>query len=247
MNFHVMIVEDDLGIRETLSDLLDSCGYKVSEAINGKDAWDQLSSGSSLPDLVITDIMMPIMDGARLLELIKTDISLYQIPVIMLTAKVEHEVRSKSLEIGASAYITKPFEADDLLFHIDCQINLSNLLKWSQFDEINSSLALKHYIFISDLNRAIGENIHDTSLSCIANSLGISTSGLQKKIKQYTNHTFSDYLKRYKLSKAKALLQSGKCNVSQSSYLSGFKNLAHFSDSFKTQFGLSPSKIVVHT
>tara|TARA_B100001245_G_C22839781_1_gene403707 strand:+ start:163 stop:900 length:738 start_codon:yes stop_codon:yes gene_type:complete len=245
MNYHVLVVEDDLGIRETLIDLLDSCGYKVSSAINGKDGWEKIQELK--PHLVVSDIMMPVMDGLRLLEMIKSSATFHHLPVLILTAKVDQFTRWNSYTIGADAYVEKPFEAVELLFHINNLLALQESILLREDMQFNPELALKKHLFLSQLNEAIRDNMNDTSLDKIAQSMNLSGSGLQKKIKQYTPHTFSDYLKRYKLSKAKALLQSGKCNVSQSSQLSGFKNLAHFSDSFKEHFGLPPSKIVVQT
>lgn len=245
MNYHLLVVEDDLGIRETLVDLLDSCGYMVSSAINGKDGWEKIQELN--PHLVVCDIMMPVMDGLRLLEIVKSSETYHSLPVIILTAKVDQFTKWNSYTIGADAYVPKPFEAVDLLFQINNLLALRESIRIREDLGIDAKLALKKHAFLSQLNEAIQLNIQDSSLDKIAESMKLSGSGLQKKIKYYTAHTFSDYLKRYKLSKAMALLQSGKCNVSQSSQLSGFKNLAHFSDSFKEHFGHSPSKVVAQT
>ena len=245
MNYHVLVVEDDLGIRETLIDLLDSCGYQVSSAINGKDGWEKIQEIN--PHLVVSDIMMPVMDGLRLLELIKSSITYHHLPVLILTAKVDQFTRWNSFTIGADAYVEKPFDAVELLFQINNLLALQESILLRSDMDFDSEIAIKKHSFLSQLNEAIRDNMNESTLDKIAESMNLSGSGLQKKIKHYTSHTFSDYLKRYKLSKAKALLQSGRCNVSQSSQMSGFKNLAHFSDSFKEHFGLPPSKVVVQT
>lgn len=243
MNYHVLIVEDDFGIRETLKDLIDSFDYVVTCAENGYEGWKEIEC--SPPDLVISDVMMPVMDGIKLLELVKSNPQFYSIPFIMLTARVDQEFERKSYEIGADAYITKPFDADELLFRINYLLILNSNIVRRGLNEQASEHALKNHIFINELNKAIEVNIHESSLLNISSVMDLSPSGLQKKVKHHTDHTFSDYLRRFKLSNARALLESGRCNVSQSSLKSGFKNLAHFSESFKEQFGISPSKIVV--
>lgn len=243
MNYHILIVEDDFGIRETLADLLESFGYEVASAQNGYEGWKELEH--LVPDLIISDVMMPVMDGIKLLELTKTSTDYCTIPFIMLTARVDDELKNQSFNIGADAYITKPFDTDHLLFQINYQLILRDSINRCDLAEEDSIFALKHHNFINDLNTAIQSNLGDSSLTRISQAMELSPSGLQKKIKLHTDHTFSDYLKRYKLSNAKALLESGKCNVSQTSHMSGFKNLAHFSESFKEHFGVPPSKVVV--
>lgn len=239
MKLRILIIEDDSGVRETLSDLLESLGYLVYTAFNGQDGMNQLQKLT--PDLIICDVMMPVMDGMEFLRIVKSNRDLWMIPVLMLTAKVEFEDRMKAYEIGADGYLVKPFEVKSLAYSIKNLIALSQNISSKG---ANGKGPLAVHTFLVNLNNAIELHLTDSSLELIAKEMNLSESSLQKKIKYYTKHNFSEYLRRYKLSRAKALLQAGMCNVTESSIRSGFKNLAHFSESFKALYGLSPSKVL---
>lgn len=239
MNYKVLVIEDDSGIRETLCDLLITMSYSVKAASNGQEGLECLKVGK--PDLIICDIMMPIMGGMEFLKRVKSDENYWYIPVLMLTAKIEYEDRERAYEIGADDYLVKPFEIKDLTFRIKYLIALRENISSKSLDRTSP---LDMHVFLNKLNFAIQINLHQSQLGKVAKELNLSESSLQKKVKFHTEHTFSEYLKRYKLSRARALLESGVCNVSESSSRSGFKNLAHFSDSFKSFYGVSPSKIL---
>ncbi len=236
----ILLVEDDLGIRETVSDLITTMGYQASEVENGVEALEAVRSHP--PDLIISDIMMPQMNGSQLLARLKADKRFCTIPVIILTAKTDYDTKLDSYRIGADGYLTKPFNIRELSYKIKNLINLKeNLLK--------SEVEVEHtkdpeWVFIQKLNGALEHHMDATSLHNISRSMQLSPSGLQKKLKKYSSQSFQDYVRIFKLSKGKALLESGDCNVSEAASRSGFKSISSFSKSFKEQFGSSPKELI---
>ncbi|WP_421869541.1 response regulator transcription factor [Marinoscillum sp.] len=236
----ILIVEDDEGIRETVADIVESLEYRALESKNGLEALTLLES--ERPDLIVSDIMMPHMDGNTLLERLKSDQYLCTIPVIMLTAKADIDTKLESYKMGADGYITKPFDLRELSYLIKNLINLKENLLLEAVTPVGNSEP--EWRFVQELNQLIQNQKSQISLKNAAEQLQLSPSGLQKKLKRYSNQTFQDYVRIFKLSKAKALLDSGKCNVSEAATASGFSSLPAFSRAFKAQFGLSPRELV---
>lgn len=236
----ILLVEDDLGIRETVSDLIETMGYKAMCAENGLEALQLIPVIK--PDLIVSDIMMPRMDGLQLLNHLKSDVNYCAIPVIILTAKVDFETQLDSYRIGADGYVMKPFNIQELSYKIKNLIALKENLLNSKIDSENSSDP--EWRFVQKLNTILDKHLDDVRLSTVAGLMGLSSSGLQKKLKRYSSQSFQDYLRIFKLSKAKALLESGKCNVSEAADKSGFKSVSSFSKSFKEQFGYSPKELI---
>jgi len=238
----ILIVEDDLGIRETIVDLLEMLGYKYREANNGKEALRLIENQQ--PDLILTDIMMPKMDGIELLQFLKSDYKYCTIPVLMLTAKTDIDTRLTSYKLGADGYLLKPFNMDELSYKIKNLIGFKeNLIKkLMNPSEINNG---PEWDFVQRLNEVLRKNISEISLELVADQMQLSKSGLQKKLKRFSDLSFQEYVRGFKLSRARALLESGKANVNEAAFLSGFKSVSHFSRAFREQFGSNPSQRIV--
>lgn len=237
MPHKILIVEDDLGIRETLVDLVQVLGFDSIEASNGQQALDLLQR--IRPNIILSDIMMPVMDGIRFLKILKRDEHFCTIPVIILTARTELEERLESYKYGADGYLTKPFNMTELAYLISNQISLrENLIR-----EIASMQDHEpgDDTFLQRFNKVLDGRLHNASLEEVALDMQLSKSGLQKKLKRYSEKSFQDYVRIFKLVKAKSLLEAGKCNVTEAANRSGFKSLGHFSQAYKDHFGISPS------
>lgn len=237
----ILLVEDDFGIRETVSDLIETMGYHPIGAGNGLEALRVLQGNS--PDLIISDIMMPEMDGMELLDRLKSDHVYCTIPIIMLTAKADYNSQLDSYRIGADGYVIKPFDMRELSYKIKNLINLRENLIKSQVDVDNPKDP--EWRFVQKLNLKLESNLYDLNLVKVSEAMQMSPSGLQKKLKKYSNQSFQDYVRIFKLSKAKALLESGECNVSEAADRSGFRSISSFSKSFKEQFGNSPKELIM--
>lgn len=237
MSYKILIVEDDLGIRETLADLVQALGFQSREAANGRQALEMLQE--IRPSIILSDIMMPVMDGIELLRVLKRHPEYCTIPVIILTAKTDADSRLDSYKYGADSYLVKPFNMTELAYQLSNLITLrENLIRSiiSPRENDEDDMFLQHF------NKILDDRIDHASLQEVAKALHMSKSGLQKKLKRFSEKSFQDYVRIFKLTKAKALLESGKCNVSEAADRCGFKSLGHFSQSFKDQFGHSPSK-----
>lgn len=153
----------------------------------------------------------------------------------MLTAKTDSESRIHSYQHGADGYIAKPFEQDELLFLIQ------NLLTISE-NILQDEAVLPD--FVERFNTYLGHNIDQVQLADVADFFQLSASGLQKKLRRFTDLSFTEYVKHYRLQKAKAMLQTQEYSVKQVAFTCGFKSLSNFSSSFKTLFGYLPSESI---
>lgn len=264
----ILLVEDNLDLQDFIKSLLES-EYEVITADNGKEALsilskqDAVGSGQNnrpLPTaschLIISDIMMPLMDGYQLLEAVKSNEKLRHLPMIMLTARVEVEDKLKALKIGVDDYLTKPFVEEELLARIE------NLLKNAKFrqlavaehgqtnDEIEKGLELElpteeEKAWLKRLDETILTHLSDFNytLDDLAAELLLSKRQLHRRIKQLIGQTANDYIKTMRLAKARKLLETGEeSSVKAVAYSVGFKDVAYFSKQFKKEFGKLPSK-----
>ncbi|MEQ8473243.1 MAG: response regulator [Marinoscillum sp.] len=231
----ILIVEDDPGVRETVADLVTALDYEYTMASNGKEALDRLEMERA--DLIISDIMMPIMDGQQLLRILKSDKNLCTIPVLILTAKADLDTKIETYEMGADGYLVKPFDLKELSFKVKYLINIKeNLIK----DLANDTESEPEWKFILALHAYLESNIRNADIESVAQKLNLTKSGFYKKLKRYSNQPFQSYVHVYKLAKAKALIDSGKCDVSEAADRSGFENIDFFSESYHHQFGVAP-------
>jgi YesN/AraC family two-component response regulator len=202
-----------------------------------------------VPDIVLSNIMMPVMDGIEMLRRIKNDIRTSHIPMIMLTAKADISSRLSGIEKGAVAYLLIPFN------EIELQAVLKNLIGLRRkLQEHYVSVTLSEIIdrtepslddqFMQKILCLIDANIDDDQfgISEVCDALGISRAQIYRKFKSLTDKTPHDYLRSYRLQRAKELLLKTKLNVSEVAYRTGFKNISHFSRIFAEEFGKHPSE-----
>ena len=242
----LVIVEDDLEIRDYLATELGT-DYDIVKCSNGKEGLQ--TTLKELPDLVITDIMMPEMDGNTLCSKIKTNGTISHIPVILLTAKSRDEDQLEGLATGADAYIVKPFNLDILRRTIVNLIHTHQMLQLKyarndQLEELVEDIKMKSpdekllEKVMSVINKNLGNS--DLSVDKIADEVGISRVHLHRKMKELTGQTPHDFIRNIRLKKAATLLSSGDMNVSEVMYACGFSNAASFSTVFKKLYGVSP-------
>lgn len=242
----VLVVEDNDMMRNLIRDSLSS-DYEILTAEDGEEALNIVKS--SRVDLVVSDIMMPKMDGCELCNAIKEDISLSHIPVLLLTAAVGVETHIRSLKSGADAYIEKPFKMDIL------KANISNLFRNRDIrNEQFSSSPLSHYTFtgVSKVELDFMNSLHsyildhisesDLNLDRLADAMSVSRATLTRKVKADTGMTVNEYVRICRLKKAVELLAENNYRINEVAYLVGFSSPSYFTLSFQKQFGKLPSE-----
>ncbi|WP_348823126.1 hybrid sensor histidine kinase/response regulator transcription factor [Flavobacterium aestuarii] len=242
----VLVVDDNEEIREYIYKEL-STHYKVLTSPNGKDALDIVLKEPL--DLIISDVKMPKMDGVTFCRKVKKNINLNHIPVILLTAKSHEHDQLEGLNIGADAYITKPFNMEILKKTALNLIRTRDLLKnnysgnQGQDDKIKKiTMESVDEKLIQKIMHFINNNLNNTSLNVemIAAEIGISRVHLHRKLKELTNQSSRDLIRNIRLKQAGELLASKQTNISEVAYLVGFSNTSKFSTSFKEFYGVSP-------
>uniref|UniRef100_UPI003566C64E hybrid sensor histidine kinase/response regulator transcription factor n=1 Tax=Muriicola sp. TaxID=2020856 RepID=UPI003566C64E len=243
----VLLVEDneDLSvfIREVLSPRF--------EVISAKDGLQgERLAFEHIPDLIVSDVMMPKKDGYELCNTLKTNIKTSHIPIIMLTAKAGQANKLAGLTQGADAYLTKPFDPDELLLRAENLIQSRKKI-WEHFKTLEfvelADLKINAVDdqFLQKVIQVIKDNLDNESLSVedIASEVGFSRAQLHRKLKALTNKSAGQLLGEMRLNKAKVMLQNKAGSVSEVAYSVGYSNLSYFTKSFKQKFGVLPSKI----
>jgi len=246
--YKLLIVEDDNDIRDYISVILGE-EYQIFNAANGRIGLE--ITIKERPDCVITDLMMPEMDGMELCQKIKTNENTCHIPVIILTAKTTMEQRVEGLQVGADSYIPKPFNMDHLKTRISKLIELRRMMKdkyEGKLEVKKEDVNIRSYdeVFLEKLEAIVKAQMADPELSVenISQKIGISRSQLQRKLKLLTNQNPSDYIKTTRLRHAAWLLTSINISISEVTYATGFSSLSHFSNSFKEFYGMSPTRYI---
>ena len=243
----VLVVDDNEGMRTYLKGILHA-KYNVIEAQNGEEGLKL--SQRMVPQLVISDVMMPVMNGLEFCSRIKNDVSTSHIPVIILTAKSLEEQRKEGYDSGADSYITKPFTAETLISRIDnllknrCQ--LRKIFSGSMLEEEEQKeLGEKDNTFISQLRKTIKKHIPDAEYSVedLGSEMGLSRVQLYRKVKALTGYSVVDLLRKARLSRAKQLLETTDKNISEVAYEVGFSTPSYFAKRFKEEFGISPGDV----
>lgn len=244
----VLIVEDNEELRKYLVKTLENY-FLVYEATNGKEAYDLAST--VFPDLILTDFMMPVMDGLQFSKKILEDINLNHIPIFMLTALHNTIHKKESTEIGIAEYIEKPFSITFILAKIVSTFLRQEKLREHYIHQNDVIIAGKNKNeneneFLQNLENIILEKIKDESFSLqdICNMVGMSRTSLYMKLKNLIDLSPQDFIIHTKLKYAKRLLLEGNSNIKEIAYASGFSNPKYFSTSFKKAFGMSPSEFV---
>ena len=242
----VLIIDDNSDIRSYLRRALSST-YKVSEAVDGKSGLEM--ARRIVPDLVISDIMMPVMDGLEFCSQLKQDKAISHIPVILLTARSLDEQRAEGYKHGADAYIAKPFSLELLFSRIDNLIESRKKLSqmFSNTDENGVCEKLSNETdktFVTQLRKIIQENLGDSEFNVerIGDEIGLSRVQLYRKVKALTGHSPVEMLRKARLMRARHLLRTTEKSVSEVAYSVGFSTPSYFSKCYKDEFGESPKK-----
>ncbi len=246
--YKILLVDDENEIRQYLhSELADT--YKISEAVNGKIALEKILKEK--PDLVISDVMMPEMDGITLCKKLKSNVNINHIPVVLLTAKTTDADKTEGFGIGADAYISKPFNIDLLKSIVGSVIENRVRLKQKASDTIENKSLIEPIVLRSSdqvlyekVIKIINENISnpDLNVEMLASNVGMSRVHMHRKLKELTGQSARDFIRSIRLKQAANLLSGEKLSVSEVMYALGFTNLSHFSNSFKEFYGMSPKE-----
>ena len=245
----ILVIDDNNDIRQYEHTLLQD-DYIVLEAVDGKEGLE--IAKKEVPDLVICDVMMPVMDGLEFTEQLKTITATSHIPVIMLTAKNLEEHRAEGYEHGADSYITKPFHSKVLLARIENLLKQRKLLKklfqGSQVAEqeiAESHLEDRDKQFLKQLHAIIQQNLSDSEFSVedIGKQIGLSRVQLYRKVKAMTGSSVVDLLRKARLAKAKRLLETRSMSVSEVAYDVGFSAPSYFTKCFKEEYGILPGDV----
>jgi DNA-binding response OmpR family regulator len=246
----LLIVEDNPDVRKYITIIMGN-QYEIFEASDGEEGLDK--SFKIIPDLIISDIMMPKTDGLQMCSRLKSDERTSHIPIIMLTAKATMQDKVSGLELGADDYIMKPFEAEEL------KARISNLLeqrkrlhqhfrKYGLTDIDEKHLLPIDQKFLQNAVDVISKHISDTSFSVevFADKLSVSRSLLTKKIEALFGDSPNDLIRRIRLNKAARLIERNTGNISEIALEVGFNNPSYFAECFKKQFGVAPSHYHSH-
>ncbi|MEJ2196665.1 MAG: ATP-binding protein, partial [Ignavibacteriaceae bacterium] len=245
----LLIVEDNYDVRNYIKDNLKN-DYKIIEAINGQDGWNKsIESALGGPDLIISDVMMPKMDGFELCRKLKTDERTSHIPVILLTAKASSQDKIEGFETGADEYIMKPFEPDELNARIKNLIEQRKRIhehfkKHGIYRLEESKINSADKKFLKKVFCAIMDNMSNPTFNVVTLSelVAVSRSVLHKKIVSLIGEPPVEVIRRIRVSRGAELIEKKFGNISEIALEVGFNNPAHFSEYFKKQFGVTPSQ-----
>ena len=246
--YRVLIVEDDREINNYVKAELESL-YKIQQASNGKEALEYILSKK--PDLVISDVMMPEMDGITLCRKIKSNVNINHIPVILLTAKSNDRDWAIGLDIDADAYIMKPFNPEILKKTISNLLSNRERLKdkfHTQMEGKVEPIELKAYddVLMEKMMKIVNANLANPKLNVemLGEGVGFSRVHIHRKLKELTGQSARDFIRTIRLEQAKKLLAQKNLSISQVADAVGFASLSHFSACFKEYYGISPKDYI---
>ena len=244
----VLVVEDNPDVRFYIREQLEG-HFELKEAGQGMMGLD--IALETIPDLIITDLMMPEMDGMQLCQRLKMDERTSHIPVIMLTAKADREDKLEGLEIGADDYLVKPFDVQELRIRVDNLIRQRKKLRErfrqeGGFFPEEVAVTSVDQAFLKRVIEAVEEGMEEETFSVVelGQEVGMSRSQLHRKLKALTGKSPNEIIRQMRLQRAKKLLEKNAGNASEVAFMVGFSSLAYFSKCFKDEFGASPSKFV---
>jgi signal transduction histidine kinase/ligand-binding sensor domain-containing protein/DNA-binding response OmpR family regulator len=245
----LLIVEDNADVREYIKQFLKD-EFIIEEASNGEQGIEKAMT--IVPDLIISDIMMPKMDGYEMTRILKADVKTNHIPIIHLTAKSDRVSKFEGLEIGADDYLIKPFDNTELLIRIRNLINIRRTLQ-EKFSGKNKTAIINEVKKLNPLDEKFMTEILDIisrhmaeeefSVEEFGKEAGMSRVQLHRKLKAITGKSASRYIRSYRLSVAKEMIEQQKGNISEIAYSVGFSSPVYFSKCFKEEYGLSPSSL----
>jgi signal transduction histidine kinase/ligand-binding sensor domain-containing protein/DNA-binding response OmpR family regulator len=245
--FLLLIVEDNPDLRFYLVSHFQP-EYRVIEAANGQEGWELAQNAQ--PDLILSDVMMPRMDGIELCSRIKEDMETSHIPIILLTARADHESRVEGLETGADAYLAKPFNRDELKLMVRNLIRQRQAVKekFRQESILPPAEAMLSPYDRKFMEKAVGimeEEIGNPAFKVpqLAARLGVGERTLSRKFSAFAGMTPNMWIRHFRLTRAKKLLENKTGTVAEIAFSVGFENPSYFSKSFKEAFGKSPSEV----
>jgi signal transduction histidine kinase/DNA-binding response OmpR family regulator len=244
----MLVVEDNADVRKFIAAHFNLM-YKIAEAKNGEEGW-QLAL-NLIPDIIISDILMPVKDGYDLCKRIKNDERTSHIPVILLTALHSREHELKGLNTGADDFITKPFDLSVLQAKVENLLSIRESLRHKFSGTVilepkNVVISSPDERFLQKAIEVIENNISDSELDIgsFSAKVGVSRMQLYRKLHAMTDMTVKEFIRHIRLKRAAQLLVQNKINVSEVAYEVGFKDLSHFRKCFKREFGVSASEYV---
>jgi YesN/AraC family two-component response regulator len=222
--------------------------YQVLQASDGQEGYDL--AASQLPDLIISDVMMPLIDGINMMKMIRQNISISMTPIILLTAKTAKKEVVEGLKTGADDYLTKPFDTAELMARVDGLINSRKKIREAIKLELSKSLTQldRNCSFVEKLNHMIAKNLSDPHFTVenLANEMAVSRFTLNRKCQNETNKSASQLIAETRLQHALNLLKNSEYSVSEIAYGTGFESLTYFSRSFKKHYKKTPSEVRIH-
>lgn len=243
----ILVIDDNVDIRNFLTDQLQK-QFLVLKAADGREGLE--IALEKMPDIILSDVMMPNLDGIRFLAILRNDRRTSHIPVVMLTAKARKEDRFEGLLSGADAYLVKPFDTEELLITVNNLLQRQQVLreKFSQSFKIlpsNSQVVSADEHFLMQVKAAIEKNMGNElfGVEALAGEVSMSRVHLYRKLHALTGQTPNHIIREMRLTRARHLIESGAGNASEVAYLVGFGSPAYFSTAFANFFGASPSEI----
>ena len=242
----VMVVEDDRDMVSVIRSVL-SDSYDVVTAYNGKEALDKIEKGTS-PSLIVSDVIMPEIDGIEFTKQLKSNLTTSHIPVILLSAEIPDTLMQKSLDTGADAYLEKPFSPKKLRSMVDNLIDNRKRVYEFYLSSLPSDATLptgrvsaQEQKFLRTIQEYVSENLHRAiTLDDLAEAVCLSSSSLYKKMKEYADISPMEYVMKVRLHRAVELLKDDSVSVQDVAMAVGFNTHSFFSECFKREFGMTP-------
>ena len=252
--YKLLVVEDNIELLMLMSQLLSS-KYHVETATNGKEAMEIIQKEEL--DIIISDVMMPVMDGLELTKKIKADPNFQHLPVILLTAKTQEEDRAEALQIGADSYVTKPFKLSDLELRINNIVENRQRVKEEFISKIGEPQPLPHPsieptaddLFLKRASECVYAHLDDSDYdrNAFASDMGASASTLYNKLRALTGLSVGSFIRDIRMKEAMRIAQNQPdIRISDLAYKVGFKDPKYFSTCFKKDFGMQPTEYIEH-
>jgi DNA-binding response OmpR family regulator len=240
----LLIVEDNRDVQHYLASCLRN-EYELLFARNGREGIT--SALEYIPDLIISDVMMPEVDGFELCRTLKQDARTDHIPIVLLTAKADQAAKMEGLEYGADAYLIKPFHRRELAIRLQRLLELRRRLqaKYRQADFATEPKTEREDRFVQRVRQAVLDHLDDDrfDIETLSQSLHLHRSQLHRKLKALTGQSASRFVRRVRLQEAYRLLQRDTSSVKEAAYAVGFSSPSYFSRAFSEEFGVPPSQL----
>lgn len=254
----ILVVEDNPEMRAYLREELgeartnvpssrDAVPWQVMEAADGDEAWEQMQT--TPPDLVVSDVMMPGLDGFELCRRIKEDPEWRAVPVLLLTARADQKGTLEGLEVGADDYLPKPFDPEELRRrisnHLAARRHLQEQYQTSvQFESLGATVPEEETSFVEEVMESVGDNLHDPNFTVgrLAGELALSRRQLTRRIKDALDRTPGALIRECRVKRAKELLAQNPATIAEVAYAAGFRSPSSFSETFRKEVGSSPSE-----